>query len=79
MAWSREAIEEAMRQAKTLEHPMRAVRVQLECAHLQLRTWQNFSEAAIGNYTACNLCPGTPSRLIVDVAETGTLHDDWFQ
>jgi hypothetical protein len=73
----------AMRQAKELKHPMRAMRVTMECGHLRLTPEIN-TRMGIGTYTICRICP-TPegetvaSRQVVNVEETGILHDDWFK
>ena len=71
----------AVDEARALTHPQRAMRVLLECGHLRLMPW-NATVMGIGAQTACGICPapeGKPHivRLVVDVAETGVLHESW--
>ena len=64
-------------EARALRHPQRAMRVLLECGHLRLMP--NIATATgVGSHTACGICPKDgdgrrPTRLVVDIAETGEL------
>lgn len=50
--------------------PRRAMRTTLECGHYRLLPW-NVTVTGIGSYTACFVCADRPSRLVVNVEETG--------
>lgn len=63
--------------AARFEHPLRQMRVTLECGHLRLMQWQNCAVGGIGWSTQCNVCTqdkgSQVSRVIVNVEETGVL------
>lgn len=59
-------------EAAALRHPMRLMRVTLECGHLRLIPHIN-TVMGIGAHTTCGICPDEPGRLVVNVEETGRL------
>lgn len=69
-----EAVVRAVDAARRHEHPFRAMRVTLECAHLRLMPW-NGTVMGIGAFTSCGVCPESPERVVVNVEETGVLHE----
>jgi hypothetical protein len=71
----------ALDEAAAGTHTHRAMRVTLECAHLRLMPWIS-TVMGIGAQTGCAICPRdehgyTASRIVVNVEETGTLHESW--
>lgn len=72
-------IQEAATQAALFEHPERAMRVVLECAHMRLMPWHVANQSSIGASTLCRVCSGGPSRLIVEVQETGVLDESFYK
>jgi hypothetical protein len=63
--------------ARHLTHPMRSMRVTMECGHLRLLPW-NVTLTGIGSHTGCNICGDNVERLVVNVEETGTLDKTFF-
>lgn len=86
MSKTTEEIVKAIDEARAFRHRFRAMRVTLECGHLRLIPEIN-TVMGIGAYTACVICPQEfdeilkrqrhVSRQVVNVEETGVLHDDW--
>jgi hypothetical protein len=71
----------AIEEASALTHKHRAMRVTLECGHLRLMPMIN-CVMGIGAFTGCTICPPdkdghTVARMVVNVEETGHLHDSW--
>lgn len=75
-----EEIAQAVDDARALRHPWRAMRVALECGLLRLLPWHS-TVMGVGAYTGCRICPsadgGWVERLVVNVEETGVLHEPW--
>lgn len=76
-----ERVTKALSEAANFTHRWRAMRVTLECGHLRLTPWMN-TTMGIGAYTGCMICPSldgrTASRQVVNIEETGVLHEGWF-
>ena len=75
---SSESIAAAVAEAEAHRQPRRAMRVTLECAHLRLLPWQD-TIMGIGAQTGCLICPDRPTRVVVNIEETGVLHNDWYK
>ena len=60
---------------RNLVHPMRTMRVTLECGHLRLLPY-NWTVMGIGAITGCLVCEDTPARRVMNVEETGQV---WFE
>lgn len=76
-------IRDAVESARSGFHPHRAMRVTLECGHLRLMPQINCI-MGIGAKTSCFVCPDEEpgykvARTVVNVEETGVLHDDWHK
>lgn len=74
-------LRDAMNAAASGFGDYRAMRVTLECGHLRLMTAIG-TIMGIGAETGCLICPKqddgyTPSRVVVNVEETGVLHEEW--
>jgi hypothetical protein len=69
-------VRQEMESAERLEHPMRLLRITLECGHFRLMPWQDCL-GGIGWSTQCNICTEAKGsqvgRQIVNVEETGAL------
>ena len=59
-----------MDEAARFEHPLRKMRITLDCAHMRLIPWID-TILGIGASTHCNICNVT--RLVVNQEETGVL------
>lgn len=76
-------IANAIDQSTALTFPWRAMRVTLECGHLRLMP--HINAAWIGAHTSCSICVSPTGedgrvRQVVNVEETGILHDDsWIK
>jgi len=67
----------ANEEARALRHPQRSMRVTLECAHMRLMS-ANATAMGIGASTMCPICPDKPTRLVVNIEETGILDEEFF-
>lgn len=67
-------IAKAVDQAREMNHDYRAMRVTMECGHIRLMPYID-SISGIGTHTECHLC--NRARQIVNVEETGTIHESW--
>ena len=75
---SLEDIYQANQAAREHRHPQRAMRVTLECGHMRLMSWHS-SAMGISASTICLICVDQPSRLVVNLEETGILSDEFFK
>ncbi len=62
--------------AKAGTHRQRAMRVTMECGHLRLMPFID-TVMGIGSMCGCQVCPDHPARTVVNVEETGVLHDSY--
>jgi hypothetical protein len=74
-------LNDAIEAARSGFGPMRAMRVTLECGHLRLMPAIG-TAMGIGAKAACQICPAasngySPTRTVVNIEETGVLHDLW--
>ncbi len=54
----------------------RAMRVTMECGHLRLMPFID-TVMGIGSMAGCQVCPDHPGREVVNVEETGVLHNSY--